>query len=259
MSAGSARLGFTLMEVLVALVLATLVGAALHQFLLQHRRFYSHVEAGALNHDALRVAWAVLASDLREADPSAGDVLLFSADSLRVRSPVGFGLVCAVDVASGRVALLEARGRLTAGDSVLLHAAGGWRADRVLARDPAGPSPVCPYGGGAAAAVLELEGGAADLGPGDPVRTFRSWTYHARLAGSERWLARADGGGAELLAGPLAPGGLRFRLLDEAGAPTSDPARVARVEVLTRSQTPVGGGDGPRVSALSISVRGRNR
>lgn len=259
MSAPARPGGFTTVEVLIALVIASVLAGAVYEFLSQHRRFYGHVEAGALNNDALRVAWAVLAADLREADPASGDVVLVAPDSLRVRSPVGFGIVCDTRPANGRVALLEARGRLVPGpDSVLVHGTGGWRADHVAARNPSGPSPACSYGGGTRA-VLELSGGTADLRPGAPVRAFRTWTYYPRWHDGAWWLARGDGTETQLLAGPLAPGGLRFRLLDDAGSPTADPALVVRVEIVARSETRVGAGAEPRTTSLSIAVRGRNR
>lgn len=251
------RPGFTLIEVLVALAIAGLVAAALHSLMLQHRRFYSHVEAGALNHDVLRVAWAVLTADLREADPGAGDVALLAPDSLRVRSPVGFGIACATHPATERVALLEARGRWEPGaDSVLVHGTSGWRVARVLARDPPGPPLACPYGSGTEA-VLELEGGTADLRAGDPLRAFRSRTYHATAEDGESWLARSDQGGTEILAGPLLANGLRFRLLDAAGAPTTDLASAERVEFVAQSESPLSVGV-QRRSTLSVAVKGRN-
>ena len=166
------RRGFTVAEMLVVLALAGVVASAVYAFLAQHRRFYASVEAGALNHDALRVVWAVLGPDLREADPSTGDVVLLAPDSLRIRSPVGFGIVCDTRPANDRVALIEARGRLEPGaDSVLVHGSGGWRVARILARDPGGPVPSCPYGAGTAA-VLELEGGTVSL-PIDDIHRAR--------------------------------------------------------------------------------------
>lgn len=252
------RGGFTLVEVLVALAIAGLVAAGLHRLLLQHRRFYSHVEATALNHDVLRVAWAVLTADLREADPGAGDVALLAPDSLRVRSPVAFGIACATHPATDRVALLEARGSWGPGaDSVLVHGTSGWRATRVVAREPPGPPLACPYGSGTEA-VLELAGGTADIRPGDPLRAFRSRVYHVTAQDGARWLARSDQGGTEILAGPLsASGGLRFRLLDAAGAATADPAGAERVELVVRAESLLSPG-APRRSSLSVAVKARN-
>lgn len=224
--------GFTIVELLVVVVIAGFVAVALHQAHVQHRRFNGWQESRASAHDAMRVASSLLAGDLREAVPSYGDIALEDIDSLRVRSPGGFGFVCAVDEGTDRLGLNRFVGSTPAdaGDSILVYASTGWRLTGVV--DTPTPSLNCAHG--TASPTVELEVSASDAGDvpvGAPARVVRSRTYHVTSHQGQSWFARSSVDGTEPLVGPLGTDGLQFRLLDDIGGETATLADVRSVEV----------------------------
>jgi len=224
--------GFTIVELLVVVVISGFIAVALHQAHLQHRRFNSWQESRASAHDAMRVASSLLAGDLREAVPSDGDIALEDSDSLRVRSPGGFGFVCAVDEGLDRLGLNRFVGATPsdAGDSVLVYASTGWRLTGVV-NSPT-PSLACAHGSASPTIELEVSASdAADVPVGAPARVVRSRTYHVTAHRGESWFARSSVDGTEPLVGPLGTDGLQFRLLDDAGEETAALADVQSVEV----------------------------
>lgn len=224
--------GFTVVEMVIVVMIAGFLSVALHQAHVQHRRFNGWQESRASAHDAMRVASSLLAGDLREAVPGSGDIALEASDSLRVRSPAGFGFVCAVDEASDRIGLNRFVGSTPAdaGDSVLVYASTGWRLTGVV--DAPAPSLSCAHGTVSPAVELEVvESNAENVPVGAPVRVIRSQTYHVTSHQGEAWFARSGAGGTEPLIGPLGVDGLQFRLLDDAGQETSTLADVSSVEV----------------------------
>ena len=224
--------GFTIIELIIVVVIASFMAVVLHQAHVQQRRFNVWQESRASAHDAMRVASSLLAGDLREAVPSSGDIALEDTDSLRVRSPNGFGFVCAVDEPSDRIGLNRFVGSTPedAGDSVLVYASTGWRLTGIV--DTPTPSLTCAHG--TATPTIELEvsaSNAADVPVGAPARVIRSYTYHVTSHEGESWFARSSVAGTEPLVGPLGTNGLQFRLFDATGQETSTLANVYSVEV----------------------------
>ncbi|MGH7545942.1 MAG: PilW family protein, partial [Gemmatimonadota bacterium] len=145
------RAGFTLVEMVVVVVLGSVIVLGLYRVLTAQQRAYRHQSQVAALHDALRVGTAVLAADLREAASAGGDLAALGPDSLAVRSPVGFGIVCAVDTLNQRLALVDLQGRVTAGasDSLLVYRPAGWIVRSLLEVNPTGyPALACPYAAG---------------------------------------------------------------------------------------------------------------
>lgn len=257
------RGGFTLVEVLVVLVIASLVAVALHRAQLQYRRVALWSSAVIQDHDAFRVTTSLLAADLRESLYAQGDVVLHADDSLSARAPLGFALVCSVrrNPASVGVSLTEGLPWGDPVDSLLVFTPTRWRSlvPTGVLRNP--PSTLdCVTSGRPPDLAYSLARGEADSIPvGAPIRVYRRHTYHLGTNEGQPWLARTDAFGTEMLVGPLAPGGLRFRLLDDAGGPTGSATATAVEARLVLPLTPVRVGASSQADTFTLVIHGRNR
>lgn len=254
---------------LVVVVLGSVIVLGLYRVLTAQQRAYRHQSQVAALHDALRVGTAILAADLREAASNGGDLAALGPDTLAVRSPVGFGVVCVVDTLNRRLGLVDLKGRVTAGvgDSVLVYRPAGWIVRSVLEVDPTGyPALACSYvAGPTLQRTVRLSASVGGVPVGAPVRAFRRYTYRLIPEANAWWLARDDGGGPEVLAGPFAGGaGLEFFYYDTLGVATITASQVARVDVRFIARSRVGsaglaGSGTPLIDTLDLSVSLRNR
>lgn len=234
--------GFSLVEVLIFMTVATMVAAALYQVVRFQQRAYRHERAAIARQDALRLASSVLASDIMEASGREGDFAALGSDSIVIRSPVGFGIVCDSDKSDKRLGLFSTSGRFseTAGDSLLVYTPTGWVVRGIQAVNPTGTASLaCPYAGGPALDLtLRVDGDVAGVPVGAPVRTFHRYTYRLKQDRGSWWLARSDAGATDtdildILVGPFDGGGsgLQFAYFDANGQPTTDPTQVERVDL----------------------------
>jgi prepilin-type N-terminal cleavage/methylation domain-containing protein len=92
MTIGSRR-GVTLVELLIAMIVASILGAALLTLMMAMNRFEEREEGLRGARRAGRAAINTLASDLRMVDPEWG-VEAASASSITLRIPYAMGLVC---------------------------------------------------------------------------------------------------------------------------------------------------------------------
>lgn len=255
------RAGLTVVELLVALVMALALVAAVHGLLLQQRRFSAWETHAAGTHDDKRILWTLLSADVLDAVPAAGDLALAAPDSLVLRAFVGLGFACSVSTNPGVLAVAWSDGvDWTPDDSLMVHTTGGWRALK-----PLGELSPLPVGCGTFSVhadhiytLLDLVGDAIPVGA--PVRVFRRRAYHIARVGNESWVARTDGGATDLLVGPLAADGLRFGFVNAGGAPTSaatDAAGIDVVAVLDRAPAPSAWFAGRDTMRLTIPVRNR--
>lgn len=99
------RRGVSLIELLVAMLVAALVGTALMQMMLSHSRFEERVEGDRSARRTARSAVSALLNDLRMVDPSWG-VEALSGTSVTVKVPYALGLVCASSAFTQRFMLL---------------------------------------------------------------------------------------------------------------------------------------------------------
>ncbi len=87
-----ARRGFALTELLVAMVVAGIIGVALTRLVINQARFVSKQDAIMRARGAARAALNVLASELQMT--SGGGLVDATPDSITVRVPYAFGIAC---------------------------------------------------------------------------------------------------------------------------------------------------------------------
>src|SRR5213596_3798938 len=95
LAAPSLLAGFTLIELVIAMVLMSLVGGAIVKLLLQQQRFYNSTSDLIQTRQQIRQAAAMLPSDLRGISSVGGDIYAMSDSALEFRSVFGSSVVCA--------------------------------------------------------------------------------------------------------------------------------------------------------------------
>ena len=281
------RSGFSLIELLIVTVLASvIIASAFRLFMSQSRLFM--VQREILDaRESVRSASALLAADIRELASTDADLYSATPDSLVLRSMTGAGVVCSHtwQGLGRRLALQHTSGTfasVAANDSLLAYRLssdvwGAWVVEDVWTGPaawlgpPGGNTPTCFWGDSSTAVprpevTVEISGVAADLNeiiPGSPVRAFRR-TKYALFARNSRWyLGRQVGAamGYELLTGPmLSPtdGGLQVRYFDAAGLATAVPAEVVRIDLVLKSESAGRTTSGTQTDSLTTTVFLRN-
>ena len=93
--AARARGGFTLAELLVALVLLSIVGGALFTTLRRQQRFYNHAGEVIEQRSQLRQAASILPADFRAISSPGRDLIAMGATSVRLLTNFGSAVICA--------------------------------------------------------------------------------------------------------------------------------------------------------------------
>lgn len=243
---------FTTVELLVGLALAGLVVASVAGVLVTQRRFYTLYLARLEAWDAVTAGGEILASELRGLSPAAGDLYALAADSVALRSVVGFAYVCGLQeggaawLLRGVVGSLETRPR----DSVLVFVEGEparadddrWHVAHIDRIEPV-TTAACP-GGRPAERRARVPAPVPGLRPGAPVHAFRPYVYRVYRDGSGRpWLGRRlRGDPIQPVVGPMQPPprGLSLRPLDPVGLPTGAAGPVTRVRFVLRARVQLG-------------------
>ena len=223
------RRGFTLVELMMALVLLALMGGALATLLTRQQRFYRSAQEALDLRAELRHAGMLLPTDLRTISPANGDVYAWNDTMIEFRQIVGSASICRIYAAGGGTQqvvippLRLARQSTTAswittpepGDSVLVYDDGPfvgnaddvWRAYAItaVATTNAGLACSAEYlstAGDIASpsyrVTLSIPGADASLSPtiilGAALRVFRRARYSLfQDAGDGRWyLGQSD-------------------------------------------------------------------
>ena len=92
--AAAARRGFTLIELVVAVVLVGFIGMTIINVLVRQQRFYGAASAVMQTRSQVRQAAGILPNDLRGISPAAGDLLAHSDSSIEFYATTGTGVVC---------------------------------------------------------------------------------------------------------------------------------------------------------------------
>ena len=289
------RRGFTMVELLIALVLLGLVSAALYRVLVNNQRLYLAQTQRIDLSQNIRAASNILPAEFRELDATDGDIVAMSADSISIRAMRWLSFVCVAPVLAGvnnglamtirggqvgQPMFFGSRG-INATDSMLIYLDGDQttRLDDyfVPAQLLGAPAGVCP----AAPPLLPQPGTVVAFNGnfiantnkpnaipvGAPVRGFERVTYRLiQPAGDTLWYIgfRPAGGTMQPLIGPVLPNGLTFQYFAADGSVTAVRSQVARIDITVRARTTSqvrSGGQAPArlvIDSLTTSVALRN-
>ena len=286
------RRGFSLIELLIALVLLGIVTTAVYRVLVNNQRLYMAQTQRIDLQQNIRSVTTILPAEFRELDAADGDIAgPLSATRIDIRAMRWLGFVCTPPVLGGaltNISLVIRGGVLgqplffgsrninTATDSVLIYYDGNQttRADDrwalgVPIAAPNGQNCIDGQNGQRLLLNINLAGGPNVNGAipmGAPVRGYERVTYQLyQPAGDTSWYVgfRPAGGTMQPLIGPVLSNGLNFAYFDSLGAVTALPARVARIDITVRARTAnrVRMGDAPlraMVDSVVTSVALRN-
>jgi prepilin-type N-terminal cleavage/methylation domain-containing protein len=251
--------GYTLIELLVAIVIFGLVaGGVMNAIISAQRSSIAQSQRIDLQQN-LRAAAVVLPAELRSLDAVDGDIQAMAANSITIRAMRQLAIICTPPVMGAaltgrlitvRTPLYSSARNFQAGDSVLIWYEGdamarsddGW----LLGRVTAVAAQNCTDGTAGQrlttdiqAPVLPKLNKIGAIPNGAPLRGFEIVTYSAGVAADGRWyLNLQDTNGTTPLLGPLnGSAGLAFTYYNAAGAVTAVPTQVAQIGLTVRGQT----------------------
>lgn len=249
--------GFTLVEILIALVLLGIVGTAIYQLLVSNQRLYRSQVQRVTANETVRATVSILPGEIRELNAAGGDIVSMDDDDFTYRSMQALYLTCAPpDLATPAIIVRTdvhfGLKDIAAGDGVLIYAEGdtstrtddGW-----LVATAGSPTagPTCPQsGGGGASLSVPLNVDAAALAgviAGAPVRTFREmriYLYQDAGTPARMWLGAVPAGAntTQPIVGPFADSGLVLTYFDSTGTETNDEDEVYRIGISVVSESP---------------------
>ncbi|MDH3224667.1 MAG: prepilin-type N-terminal cleavage/methylation domain-containing protein [Gemmatimonadota bacterium] len=241
--------GFTVVEAMISLVISVLLVGGTLGLLVSNQKLADAVAGRMAREDQLRAAVDILSAEVRDLDPSDGDLDSTSPDTLRVRSFLGAGVACAVSYAGTPSITLRRLGNwIQPGDSVLILADNDpmTGSDDRWVRGVAGTvdtTQVCPTGD--PAQTVNLPSMATTLANdsvrvGASARSFQ-WRNYVLAMDQQSWfltVQTADMLQPEPVAGPFAgpnSDGIRFGYFDGMGQPTTVASDVRQFEVSVKT------------------------
>jgi prepilin-type N-terminal cleavage/methylation domain-containing protein len=259
--------GFTLVELMVGLLVATIVGMAAITIAVRHEHLAFALEQIMESRRALREGADALRYDLRSTAPQKDAIYSMGSTFVEFRMATGFSILCGLD-STRTLLIFPARTASTpnltswivapeAGDTVMIFAALAdstrWYTLAVASAPTSGRacSPnFVPTGTGASTLALRVATPvASDVGAGAVLRFVRRARYELYRASDGAWYlgfrdclsTRATPcATVQPVSGPYARTGLQFRFLDSANAPTADPHRVTRIDIVLRAESAMG-------------------
>jgi prepilin-type N-terminal cleavage/methylation domain-containing protein len=285
------RRGFTLVELLIAIVILGIVSAALYRVLVNNQRIYQAQTQHIDLQENIRAAVTILPADLREIDATDGDIKAMSASAITIRAMRYLAIVCSppvlgagtngIPVILRRSPFWGVRGINTATDSLFIYYEGNESSRKddnwALAAPTAAVNSVCPDTKPGITVTVNFRNiGAAPLLPntagailnGAPVRGFETVTYqvYQPVGDTSYYIGLQMGANArQPVIGPVLSNGLQFAYYDSTGVVTADRFRVARIDITVRGKTaqPIRTGTGSAtltnaVDSVTTSVALRN-
>ena len=284
-----ARRGFTMVELLVAMVLLGLVSAALYRVLVNNQRLYMAQTQRIDLSQNIRAAANILPAEFRQLDAgdNPGDIVSMASDSITIRAPRWVTFVCVAPVlngvaagrsmtvrgmAPGQAMFFGSRAAAVGQDSMYVYNDGDQtsrlddyyvpaKLTSIAAQVPGtcGGAPAQPgtvvtwdgnfFGGNNVASAITV---------GAPVWGYERVTYKLfRPAGDTSYYIgyRPDqpaGTTMQPIVGPVLSNGLTFQYFDSTGAPTAIRTRVARIDITVRARTNIAVRSGGTAPARTI-------
>jgi prepilin-type N-terminal cleavage/methylation domain-containing protein len=256
--------GFTLAELLVAIVLAALVGQSMVRLVTVSQRLFRAQSERAALQATVRAGAMLLPAELREL--SGEDLLAIAPDQLVYRAMRLTAVACRISATAVtlRRRLIYAYRSLSPGRDTLLVFAGsgsGPASDRWLTVPLTGPASaaVCPDGDAAVEWPAVVPPAAVSAAEGIPVRGFEVMQLRLYASTGQYWIGSRSVSGGEAQVqpaiGPLSSNGLEFGFRRLDGTTTTSAAEVAFVDLTVRGQTDgaiTGGGGTVAVRADSV-------
>jgi prepilin-type N-terminal cleavage/methylation domain-containing protein len=266
------RRGFTMVELLIALVLLGLVSAALYRVLVNNQRLYFAQTQRIDLSQNIRAAVNILPAEFRELDALDGDILAMTADSIQIRAMRWLSFVCVVPGLPGAFTMTIRGGQtgqpmffgsrsINGADGLLVYLDGDpttrtddyWVPATITAIGGGGPgTATCPAAGAVPAAqqpatsvtfngtFIAGTNVAGAIPMGAPVRGYESVTYKLyKPAGDTLWYIGFKPAGQTMqpLIGPLIANGLTFSYFAADGSVTANRQQVARIDITVRART----------------------
>lgn len=296
MSSVRSRRGFTMIELLIALVLLGVVSAAIYRVLVNNQRLYLAQTQRIDLSQNIRAVGNILPAEFRQLDASDGDISAMSATSISIRAMRWLGFACTPPVlggalngvtmllrggAPGEPLFFGSRGINNNTDSLLIYYDGDpttrtddfWATASITAT-PNGQK--CPDGQDGQRLVLNLNllglgaNAAGAIPVGAPVWGFERVTYQLyQPPGDTSWYVGFQPGGGTMqpLIGPVLANGLSFSYFDGNGNATAVRSQVARIDITVRARTAAAirsGGYAPLAAAVdsivtSVALRNNRR
>ena len=269
------RRGITLVELLVAMVVASVVMAAIFVVLTSSQRTYGVQSERIAGQQTVRAGIDILATELRGLSASGGDIISMAEDQIEIRAARGVAITCQVlDSSPLEVRAVLRGGTLDQGTQVFVFADGDPETasdDIWLEATVAGASAENTPGNCPDDPDLELvrltfnnvtpSAGAANVRRGAPIRAYEVVTYGVITDGGEPFLGWSTPGGSDVpLVGPLAGSdGFGLQFLDGTGAETTTSTEVRAIRATLRTASNLTDAVGrPVADSLSILVNTRN-
>lgn len=259
-----ARRGFTLIELMLALVILGIVSAGIYRVLVTNQRTYLAQTQRIDLQQNIRAAATILPAEFREMNAADSDIVSMATSSITFRAMRQLGFLCVTPPLGGGIGqitltvrkspMFGSKQTFAAGDSLLVFYEGNqasrsddsWLRGEVKTANNGG----CPDPNGTPPAwVLGLQaqwiaGGqfnvAGAITNGSPIRRFVPVTYSLWQSPTDNayYLAQTAGGSTQPLVGPLSGAdGLTFNYFDAAGNVTANRVQVAQIQIIVRGRT----------------------
>ena len=271
------RRGFTILEMIIALSILAVIGTSLVRVLVTQTHLFEKASAQRGSRNVTRSAVNVIASDLRMVDAATG-LVAASANTLVIRAPYAFGIICGPTAGGTAVSLAPT-------DSAILANAGfsgyAWRDTLGAYNYVEGGASVASGGAAtcAAAGVTTLPGGlTAVVSPAMPAgalaaapmlleqRLRYAFTPSGIVPGATGlWRTVVATGTAEELAAPFTSAArFRFLVKNADSSQTTVPSPLAdtrgiEIVLAARSEHIAGGAAAPDSTLVNTAVFFRNR
>ncbi|MDO8665344.1 MAG: prepilin-type N-terminal cleavage/methylation domain-containing protein, partial [Gemmatimonadales bacterium] len=106
MASRARRAGFTLIELVIAMAMASIVLGAVYRVLVNNQRFYRAQSQIVEVQQNVRAVSQILPAELRELDAADGDIIEMSDTSITIKAMRSFATICATpDAATGQIVL----------------------------------------------------------------------------------------------------------------------------------------------------------